>query len=118
MQSLVCMHSCKNITAALAHTIEAETARRASHRPVMVHQLREENLKEPKSSSSKGEKTLLLTYCATRRIGTSKKKHAHEVRISQLGCGSSNQCCQMALKISRISRIAILENLEIIFFRQ
>ncbi len=48
------MHSCKNISAALAYALEVEAARTASRRPVMIHQIRKENPKEPKSPSSKG----------------------------------------------------------------
>ncbi len=55
MQSLVQMHSCKNITATLAYALEVETAKRASYRPVLIYQLKEKP-KEPKSSSKKGEK--------------------------------------------------------------
>ncbi len=86
VQSLVCMHSCKNTTAALTYALEAEIARRTSRRPVMILQLRKETLKEPKLSSSTGEKTKIPTYNVTRRQVTSKKKHAQEGRISLLGC--------------------------------
>ncbi len=67
VQSLVRIHSYKNITAALAYVLEIETAKRTSRRPVMVHQLTEENPLKPKSSSSKLKVTQIPTYCATRR---------------------------------------------------
>ncbi len=90
VQSLVRTPSCRNIAAALAYALEVEVARRISCGPVKVHQLGEENPKETKSSSSKGEKTRIITYCATRRQGTSEKKHARLVGNSQLGCDSYN----------------------------
>ncbi len=85
VQSLVHMHSSKNITTALAFALEVEAARRTSLRPVMVHQIREENPKKPKSSSNKWENIQIRTWQVS-----FKKKHAWEVQISQPGCNSSN----------------------------
>ncbi len=52
-QSLVCMHSCENITAALAYVLKVEAAGIATHRPVLVQQRRDEYPKKQKLSSNK-----------------------------------------------------------------
>ncbi len=90
VQSLVRVHSCKNIAAALVYALEVEAVRRASSRLVMVHQIREENPKEQNSPSSKGENTRIPTYCATKKQVSAKRKQAQEIWILQLGCDSSN----------------------------
>ncbi len=82
VQLLVRMHFCQNITTALAYALEVEAARRALGRMAMVFQLKEEYLKEPKSSSSKEVKPRTPTYFATRRMPR-KKLVAQEVRILQ-----------------------------------
>ncbi len=62
VQSLVRMHSCKNISAALANALEVEVARTASRRPVMVRQIRKDGVRSHADSHSHTLSNNLRTF--------------------------------------------------------
>ncbi len=82
VQSLVCMHSCKNTTTAPAYVLEIEVARRASNRPAVVHQLSAQCLMKPNPPS--GDKMKLGNQNTQPVNG--RKPVAHEVLILRLRC--------------------------------